>query len=292
MFGYLQPFKDEMKMKDYQLYKSVYCGLCRHLAKDYGLFSSLTLSYDCTVLAMLYMSVNAESSTVKKGRCMVNPIKKCMICDSSGDAFRFAGAVCVIMSYYKMKDTINDSGILKKIAAGFIRLLLHRNYRKASKAYPEIDRSATEMMERQCEAETGNSGIDRSAEPTALMISSLCKMLTPDESSEHTLGVFGYFVGRWIYLMDAADDLEKDLKHHNYNPFAVKHESNIQQTMDYCNEVLNMTAAQILMAYELLNLHSYRAVLDNIVYEGLSNQQKKCTQDKYSPHDEKTGITP
>lgn len=281
MFGYLQPYKDEMKIKDYQFYKSVYCGLCRHLTKDYGLLASLTLSYDCTVLAMLYLSVNNENFAVKKGRCTVNPLKKCMICDSSGNAFRFAGAVSVIMSYYKMKDTIADSGILKKIAAVCIMGLLHRNYKKAKKVYPEIDVIVSEMMEMQSEAEKNNSGIDRSAEPTALLIKKLCIMLSPDKNESHALGVFGYFVGRWIYLMDAADDLEKDLKHNNFNPFAAKHNNDIIQTMIYCNEVLNMTASQILLSYELLPVRSCKAVLDNIVMEGLPYQQKKYTEDRY-----------
>ena len=99
MFGYLQPFKEDLRLKDFQLYKSVYCGLCRHLGKDYGVLSRVTLSYDCTVLAMLSMSLNHEKCSVTKGRCTCNPAKKCMFCNSDGESFAFAGAVSVSMSY-------------------------------------------------------------------------------------------------------------------------------------------------------------------------------------------------
>ena len=281
MFGYLRPFKDELKIKDYQEYKSVYCGLCRHLSRDYGLFSSLTLSYDCTVLAMLYMSVNNEKHCSEKGRCTVNPLKKCMICDSEGEGLRFAGAVSVIMSYYKLKDTMLDSGFFKRIAAGILRLLLYGNYKRAAKALPEIDVLIDEMMTAQAEAEKNNAGVDRSADATASLIKKLCGMFSPDEKSRRSMEVFGYYVGRWIYLIDAADDLQKDIKRHNFNPFSVKYEGDIKAVMDYCGEVLNMTAAQIVLSYELLEIGSFKAILDNIVYDGLSYQQNKCTIDKY-----------
>ncbi len=282
MFGYLRPFKDELKVKDYQLYKSVYCGLCKSMKKEYGLLSTLMLSYDCTVLAMLCLSVNDEKYCVRKGRCTVNPLKKCSICKGEGWAFSFAGAVSVIMTRYKLNDTILDSGFLKKLAAFFLRLVFHGNYKRALKAYPEIDSLTAAMMESQAEAERNNAGIDRSADPTATLIKKLCGMISPGEAMRHQMEVFGYFVGRWIYLIDAADDVQKDMKHHNFNPFAAKYQGDIKATMGYCNEVLNMTASQMILSYELLELHSFKAILDNIVYDGLSYQQKKYTIDKYN----------
>ena len=282
MFGYLQPFREELKMKDYKLYKSVYCGLCRSLSKSYGLKSSLTLSYDCTVLAMLYMSLHDTPCSVKKGRCTVNPLKKCMICTCEGDALRFAGAVSVIMSWHKLKDTMNDGGLFKKAAAFFLRIFLRGNYKRALRNYPLIDEYTAEMMKQQNEAEKNDVGIDRAADPTATLISRLCIMFCPEKTDRKTIGVFGYHVGRWIYLMDACDDLEKDIKKKNFNPFKKKYNGDVKATMQYCNEVLNMTAAQLVMAYELLDLHRYKAILDNIIYNGITIQQKKYTFDRYN----------
>ncbi len=280
MFGYIRPESNEMKIREYELYKSVYCGLCKHLGRDYGLISRLTLSYDCTVLAMLSMSLEGGSPCVKEGRCVVDPLKKCMFCDHQGNSFRLAGAVSVIMTYYKLEDTVEDSGFFGRLGAGTAKIFFKRSHKKAAKLFPDIETSVREMMERQREAEKANSGIDLSAEPTAKMLSSLCSSLSYDDSTKKILESFGYYLGRWIYLMDAADDLEKDIRKGNYNPFREKLQEDIHSTMLYCNDVLNMTVSQLILAYDLLDVGDYKDILDNIVYNGLSFQQKYRLFDK------------
>ena len=283
MFGYIRPLKDEMKMKDYEIYKSVYCGLCRHLGRDYGLLARLTLSYDCTVLAMLAMSLKNDGCTITRRCCCCNPLKKCLMCDTDEKgSFEFAGAVSVMMAYYKLTDTMIDGSFLKKCAAAVLKLLLYRNYRKAARQYPEIDRLTAEMMSRQQQAEKQNANTDQSAAPSAELIAALCRMLTEDEGQQFVLGEFGYYVGRWIYLMDAADDLEKDVKENNFNPYKNVFKENSQGAAEFCNASLNMTAARIIQAYDLLELHLYKDILDNIVYEGLAFQQRYCLFEKKS----------
>lgn len=281
MFGYLRPVREELKVREYELYKSVYCGLCRHLGRDYGIISRLTLSYDCTVLAMLALSLNKETCCVSKGRCVVNPMKKCLYCDGSADGFRMAGAVSVIMTYYKLYDTIADSGFFKRTAARFGKLCMKRSFRKASKAYPELSAMVNEMLIRQQAAEQSDSGIDPSAEPTAALLAWLCRGLAGDDARQQLiLEKLGYYLGRWIYLMDAADDLEKDIRHKQFNPFKRSMKASMDETMLYCNEVLNMTASQVLLAYDLLDIGQYKEILDNIVLLGLSFQQKHCLFEK------------
>lgn len=276
VFGYIRPEKSELKVREYELYKSVYCGLCKQLGKDYGWLARMTLSYDCTVLAMLTMAVRNECPAVHQGRCVVNPTKKCRFCSSNGESLHLAGAVSVIMTYYKLTDTIEDSGFFKRLAARCLRGWLKRSYRKAARTYPSIDEDCRRMMEQQREAEKADSGIDRSADPTAVMLSSLCKSLSDQPEQQKVLGLFGYHLGRWIYIMDAADDLEKDLKSGSYNPFRNRQRDTLEETMLYCNDVLNMTVSQLILAYDLLELTAYQEILDNILYHGLSFQQKYC----------------
>lgn len=280
MFGYLRPVREELKVREYELYKSVYCGLCRRLGRDYGIITRFTLSYDCTVLAMLAASLREENSCVKRGRCRFNPMKKCMFCATDGEAMHLAGGVSVIMAYYKLYDTITDSGFFKRLAARLLRVLLRGGFRRARKAYPDIEAAAGKMIESQQLAERKGSGIDESADPTAKMLSFLCERLSDDEMTRRVLSRFGYCLGRWIYLIDAADDLEKDIKHRCFNPFISVTEADSAETAVFCNETLNMTASQLIMAYELLQPVSYREILDNIVYHGLSFQQKHCIFEK------------
>ncbi len=175
VFGYLKPDKPELKIREYEEYKSVYCGLCKYLGKYYGIVSRLTLSYDCTLIAMLIMSLRNESINYSKKRCVVNPLKKCNFCFSSGESYHFAGAVSVIMTYYKLEDTIYDSGFFKATAARFLKLIFKRSHKKAIAAYPEIEEITKNMMSEQLEIEKHkNSSIDCSADPTAKAISRLC----------------------------------------------------------------------------------------------------------------------
>ena len=280
MFGYLRPEREELRIREYELYRSAYCGLCKRLGKDYGIITRLTLSYDCTVLAMLAASLKGERSCVRAGRCRINPMKKCLFCDTDGEAMRLAGGVTVIMAYYKLSDTIADSGFFKRLAARLARAFLKKGFGKARKAYPDIEVSAKEMMRAQLLAEKNGSGIDASADPTAKMISSLCERLAEDEMTKRVLSSFGYYLGRWIYLIDAADDLEKDIKHRSFNPFIGELKDTPEETAEFCNETLNMTAAQLIRAYELLEIGAYKEILDNIVYYGLSFQQRYCLFEK------------
>ncbi|MDD6489537.1 MAG: DUF5685 family protein [Clostridia bacterium] len=288
MFGYLQPKKSELKLKEYELYRSVYCGLCRHSGKDYGIISRLTLSYDCTLLAMLSLSVKGEKSCVTKGHCVCNPLKKCLFCSGNGDSFKFAGAVSVIMTYYKLQDTIEDSGFFKRIIARFLKAIFSHSHKKAANDYPFIEQNVKVMMENQRVAENSDSGVDKAADSTAVLISNICCMLTDDEKQKKILREFGYYVGRWIYLIDAADDLPKDIKKNSFNPFKkhyISDNSDISLTMSYCNNVLNMTVAQVVAAYNLLEIKDYKEIFDNIVYKGLSSQQEYCLFEKYKEKD-------
>ncbi len=283
MFGYLKPNIDELKVREYHLYRSVYCGLCRELGKSYGIVSRLALSYDCTVVAMLSMSLKNERLCVTKRSCCFNPMKKCFYCGSGGDSIKFAAAVCVIMTYYKLCDTVRDSGIFKSLAAGAAKAVFYRGFKRASGDYPLINRAAAEMMKNQQAAEDRGADIDEAAESTAKMLSELCKMLSDDEAQKRALESFGYYVGRWIYIIDAADDFERDIKSGSFNPLngCKDRYGEIHELMKYCNEALNLTASRLSAAYDLLELNDYKEILDNTIYSGLSKRQKQCLFDKY-----------
>ena len=292
MFGYIRPYYDDLKMREYELYRSVYCGLCKHLGKDYGIINRIALSYDCTALAMLNMAVSSDRPCVSRGRCVFDPFKKCMFCNCENDSLRFASAVTVIMTYYKLQDTIEDSGFFKKTAARIARLFFLRSHNRAKRDYPEIEKIAKELMTAQSEAEKTHADIDSASDPTAKAVSQICALMTDDESQKKVLSVFGYYLGRWIYLMDAADDLSKDIKSKSFNPFIKHHDGDINKTMDYCNSVLNMTASQLVLAYDLLTFSDFRAILDNIVYDGLSFEQKKHLFDRHKKKEKKKDMYP
>lgn len=293
MFGYIRPCKPEMLVKEYELYKSAYCSLCKHLGKNFGLLSRLTLSYDATFLAMFHMALKKEECPgFTKGRCVVNPMKKCAYCKGGEDSFLFAGAVSILMTYYKIRDDIHDSGFWGKCRSYFMLPIAKGAYRKAKKNFPDIDKIVSDCMDKQSRVEHDpDAGIDSSAEPTAQMLSQVLLLLSDGtKTQELVLSQLGYFIGRWIYLMDAADDIEKDEKHHSFNPFLKKLiqepevPMNKKDMREYCNGLLNQTVSQAIAAFQLLDLKHFGTILDNTIRLGLPAMQRQILYDKEIEH--------
>lgn len=114
MFGYIRPFQPELRIKEYEAYKSVYCGLCKELGRQYGIFARFTLSYDFTFLAILSMAVQKDPPEFGKIRCLINPLKKCSACHKDGITDRIA-AQAMITLYYKCQDQLSDENFALRL---------------------------------------------------------------------------------------------------------------------------------------------------------------------------------
>ena len=126
-------------------------------------------------------------------------------------------------------------------------------------------------MEAQNKAENSeNAGIDLCADPTAEMLGSILSLEGKDEIQKRVLYEFGYHLGRWIYLIDAADDLEKDIKKDNFNPFRSYSGENLKE---YQTSVLNQSLARAFDAYNLINPVDFKGILDNMMLYGFPSKQ-------------------
>lgn len=276
MFGYLQIQKSELLVREFEAYKSVYCGLCKQMGKDYSFLTRMSLSYDCTFYAMLLMSVSRSCEGFKDGRCTFNPMKKCKFAKCSGDSYSKASAFSVISVYHKLKDDISDSKLFKKLLTYLMMPFFSHWRKKAKKRYPEIDEISTEMMQMQNEAELDeNCSLDKAAHPTAFMLASIFSLESDDEMQKRVFYEFGYHIGRWIYLMDAADDIEKDRKNGNFNPFLKLSEEKL--TKEYISAILNQSLARAYDAYNLIDIKDFKGILDNMMLMGFPTVQNKVT---------------
>ncbi len=281
MFGYIRIYKPELKIKHFSEYKSIYCSICKYMGKSFGKITRFTLSYDSTFLAMLALSLsNKDNFKFSSSHCPLNPLKRCSFCNEKSYEIAFASSVSIILTHYKLMDDINDSKFFKKSCAYFLLKLLNRSYKKARKKFVNIDEFIGKQMQTQKMAESNpDASIDSCAEPSALILSYIAELLSSDIKQKVILKEFGYFLGRWIYLIDAADDLEKDFKCNNFNPFIKVF--NLQKLMSHSElnhkiePVLNHTLGRLISAYNLLDIHKFKDVLDNVIYYGLQETQKK-----------------
>ena len=285
MFGYLQIHKDELKVKEYEAYKSVYCGLCKQLGRDYGFLTRLILSYDCTFYAILLMSLKRSCTGFSDGRCKFNPLKKCKFVDCKDNAYSKASALSVISAYYKVVDDIDDSGFFKRIALKIAKPFFGRRQKKAARRFPELKNIVSEMMKNQKAVENDELvTIDKAANPTAKMISDLAALEGGNDLQKRVLSEFGYQIGRWVYLIDAADDYEKDKKSGNFNPF-IKADINDK---DYINSVLSQSLARAYDAYNLLDIIDFKPIIDNMMLYGFPNKQNAVLNNRQEVKNEQS----
>ena len=283
VFGYIRPQKSELLVREYEQYRGVYCALCKQLGDSFGIFSRMTLSYDCTFLALMKMGMSQERPTFLKGKCVANPLKKCTYCKGGKQILEFAAALSVILTYYKVRDDISDSRFAGRLRAFLALPFLLRSHKKAKGKYPELERIVAEAMELQQQAEQSSDAlIDASAEPTAKMLSETFQLLSQNEKEKRVLEQFGYFLGRWVYMIDAADDLEADIKSGSFNPFvkrlgltSASTPQELEKAKAYCNEVLNMTLSQAVGAFQLLEFQQFGKILSNVIFLGLPEMQRE-----------------
>ncbi len=276
MFGYLQIEKEELLVREFEAYNAVYCGLCKQMGRDYSFLTRLTLSYDCTFYAMLLMSLHTSCTGFKDGRCTCNPLKKCKFACSGNDDYSKAAAFSIISVYYKLIDDINDSGFFKSLFSRIVKPYFSHQRKKAQKRYPWLDDIVSDMMKKQAEAEEDKScPVDLAAEPTAEMLAKIFAKDGADELESRVLYEFGYNIGRWVYLMDAADDIEKDKKASAFNPFIDKNGADVDYNM--ISLTLNQCLARAYDAYNLLDIRDFKGILDNMLLRGFPKIQNKVT---------------
>ena len=145
MFGYVRACRPELKIKEYETYKAVYCSLCKNLGKSYGILSRFTLSYDFTFLALLNMSLTDGCDGFHQKRCAFNPLKKCNYCKND-DAIDMPAAAAMIMLYYKILDNIADERGFKRLGYWCLKPIFSSAHKKAAKKYPQIEDAVSEYI--------------------------------------------------------------------------------------------------------------------------------------------------
>jgi len=274
LFGYIKPHQPELKVRELDAYKAVYCGMCGQLGKSYGAFARLSLSYDFTFLSVLHYAVSTHTPSLAPCRCPYNPLRKKRPMCRPDKVLEFSADVAAIMLYYKLRDNLQDSRGAWRLAWYALLPFAKRAWKRAAKALPLAEQAVSQSIARQNEVEKSSSaGVDAACEPSAAALSAICALLADGEGQRRVLARLGYLVGRFVYLCDALDDLEKDKRSGNYNPFlaraaALGQRGGEPELRMEARESLYMTIGEIAKTFELLDIHTFRPILENIVYLG------------------------
>ena len=280
MFGYVRADTPYLFIKDDALYRAMYCGVCKGIGEVCGHSARMGLSYDITFLSVLLHNIAGVDVEIEKQHCLTHCIRSRMMA-SVDEITRKLGALNTLLAYYKYTDDIadGDGGRGK-------RLFFKKGFKRVKKRYPELEKIVRENLKEQAKIEKAKvESVDRAADATAVMLAQSCDYILEDKATKYTHGLC-YAVGKWIYLIDALDDYDKDKKKGAYNPFVLSYGAESRQALlagEYGDEVRYVFNAVFFDIRENLSNIEFkfnRDLSDNILLRGLPTVTKKVMEGK------------
>ncbi|MDR0876295.1 MAG: DUF5685 family protein [Clostridiales Family XIII bacterium] len=279
MFGYIAPLKSELKVREFEVYSAYYCAVCRAVGRRYGELPRLMLSYDAAFIALLgaALGLDGQEPAFLTFRCFNNPQKKRNEASPS-PAIDYAADVLVLLGHLGLKDRKEDGdagGLLKRGAAGCGEALMRGAARRAAARIPAQAAEVRACLAEQAGLEAAKTPeLDRAADPTGRFISALIDFSSVpglygaghyDPETSETLRRLGYHLGRFIYIVDAVDDLEQDRKSGAYNPLLLR-----EIPKESLETSLSLDLAQMGECIGKLPLPYHKNIIENVVYLGLN----------------------
>lgn len=241
MFGYVKPDTPYLYMKDDVLYKALYCGACKSIGCACGAAARFTLTYDIAFLSAITHNLLGIDVKIERKHCIAHPFTKRPIAKPD-DLSLVLGSLNVILAYFKLSDDVADNG-----RGRFKRLLVNRGFKRAAKACPKLCEIVKVEYEKLSSLEKGGeTRIDVISDPFASMLERLSGELLGDKATEYTK-LFFYNLGKWIYVIDALDDYDEDIKKGNYNAFFAAYKAeNFEKLKQNAAEDVNFILSAII----------------------------------------------
>ena len=281
MFGYVTINQDELKIRDYKRYRSFYCGLCRSLQKRYGIKGQVILPNDMVFVDILLNGLYEEPLVEEDRFCVVHPAKKQHM--AYNGITDYCADMGMLLAYYKLLDDEYDEK--KPLSASKARIVRHLAER-ISDAWPRQAEAVTKYVHdlRSCEEKNVNN-LD---EVSGLSGKALGEIFIREEDTwSDFLRRMGFFLGKFVYLMDAYEDLDKDRKKKNYNPWFFYED---RKDFDAIVEnSLTMMMAECAKEFEKLPIVQDIDILRNIVYSGVWNRYRKIRKESEDAKEEGEG---
>ncbi len=261
MFGYVNVNQEKLSEEQKHYYQGFYCGLCDSLKKRYGNLSRLSLNNDLCFVALLLTSLYECETKISKKRCLIHPCKQHYV--ASNEMIDYACDMTIVLTYYKCVDDWEDE---KKKSSKAYMYLLQKAFNKVEKLYPHKVVAIRQALDEGNEIEKHYDGnIDELLKCSGKMMEAI--MVYKDDEYSRYLKVLANYLGRFIYLLDAYDDVLEDKKLNRFNPLFDEYQK--EGFDDKVNDMLEAMIAISSEAYEFLPIVENNELLRNILYGGV-----------------------
>ena len=271
MFGYVRINKMDLTFREFDYYKGYYCGLCKYLKENHGEVSRLSLNYDITFLIVILTALYKLDSDITYERCIANPLKKKM--RIVNEITEYAASMNILLSYYKLEDNLyDDNGIKDKLAYELYKGKLKKAYEK----YPQKAEYIKQQLGNLRELEKQESkSIDKVSNTFGNLMGEI--FVYKKDEYEQNLRNIGFNLCKYIYILDAYEDLEEDNKKERYNPF-IDYIDKKEELKNKVDRLISMSLGMATKNIEQLNLEFNKSIIDNIIYSGVYLRYKSILE--------------
>lgn len=273
MYGYIIPDKTKLYNKDFLLFRSFYCGVCKSIAATSGNLPRFSTNYDIAFLAALIHAYKNHMPEYSCEGCILNPFKKKHVVKQSELMQRIV-SLNTLLSYHNILDKIADKD-KGKLKAKLAKRVMKKAYFSAREILPQADNILQKSFEKLRELEKENSkSIDRVSDCFASGFRD-CVVKSFDIQNDYNFEDVIYNIAKFVYLADALDDINDDAKKKHYNPFLARYGQYknkaelIKEHRQDIEFIINMTINRAIESYNKLNVCEGRDLLNNIFYFGL-----------------------
>ena len=262
MFGYVRINKMDLTFREYEHYKAYYCGLCKYLKRNHTELSRMTINYDITFLIVLLSSIYQPSAQVFHEKCIVDPVKKKK--HIINEITEYAASMNILLAYYKLEDDVKDEGDIK---SRLVRRAYRKSFKTAYDKYPQkADFIKACLGELRSLEEDQSTSIDQTSNCFARLLEEIFDY--KDDEYRDRLRKVGFNIGKYIYIMDAYEDLDQDLEKGRYNPFS-SYKDDREGLKVKVDKLIGMTLARLEEAILNLDIKVNKSIIDNIIYSGV-----------------------
>lgn len=262
MFGYVKINKMDLTFREYEHYRGYYCGLCKYLKDNHGEISRLTLNYDITFLILVLTSLYRPKPMVIEEGCITNPFKKKK--KIVNEITEYAASMNVLLAYYKLEDNLkDDKGIKDIIAYNVYKGKLKLAYEKYPKKAEFIKSKLEELYRLE---QDKNINIDMVSNTFGDLMGEI--FVYKNDEYENDLRNIGFNIGKYIYLLDAYEDLTKDYEKGRYNPF-IEYIDKKEELKERVDKLISISLGLLAQSIDNLNLRVNINIIENIIYSGV-----------------------